>query len=309
MGLLTDRSEPSPMKLSLLIFSLICAAAPAQQMAITFDDLPAHGEKPASISRLEIAQSILATLKRENMPPTYGFINGIRTQEDPSSASVLKAWRDAGQPLANHTWSHPNLDEVTVEQFEADILKNETLLENYMAGQDWHWLRYPYLHEGGTLEKYEAVHAWLAAHKYKVAEVSMDFGDYLWNAPYARCVAKSDQASIQKLHDSYLATADQYIGVFRQLSQMVYHRDVRYILLMHIGAFDARMLPELLALYRQRGFTFISLPEAAADPVYSQDPDIALKDGGAFQELMMAKLKLKFPPNSKPEKELDATCR
>jgi len=53
-------------------------------------------------------------------------------------------------------------------------------------------------------------------------------------------------------------------GVFRQLSRMVYRRDIKYVLLMHVGAFDAKMLPELLALYRSKGVSFISLP--VADP-------------------------------------------
>ena len=35
---------------------------------------------------------------------------------------------------------------------------------------------------------------------------------------------------------------------------------------MHIGPFDIKMLPELLALCRQRGIRFISLPEAEDDP-------------------------------------------
>jgi hypothetical protein len=37
-------------------------------------------------------------------------------------------------------------------------------------------------------------------------------------------------------------------------------------LLMHIGAFDARMLPRLLALYKASGFRFVTLPDAARDP-------------------------------------------
>jgi peptidoglycan/xylan/chitin deacetylase (PgdA/CDA1 family) len=298
----------------LLAFILLLAAArsPAQQMAITFDDLPAHGQKPAGLTRVDIASSILATLKRENMPPVYGFINGISTQQNPAREDdVLKAWRAAGQPLGNHTWAHKDLESESPEEFEADALQDETLLQKYMAGQDWHWFRYPYLHEGENLDKYRAIHTWLAAHNYKVAEVSMDFEDYLWNAPYARCVARNDTASIQKLHDSYLATADQYMTLFRQVSKMVYGREIRYILLLHIGAFDAHMLPELIALYRSHGFSFISLPEAAKDPAYSteQDPNIAQKGGGAIPELMMTRLKLKFPPNSKPYKELEDTCK
>jgi peptidoglycan/xylan/chitin deacetylase (PgdA/CDA1 family) len=291
----------------LLILS--AGLARSQQMAVTFDDLPVHGALPAGMTRLEITQSILATLKREGMPPVYGFVNGGRGEEDPSSLAVLKTWRAAGQPLGNHTWAHLDLNKESPEEFEAEVSKNEPLLEKLMGKEDWHWLRYPYLHEGDTVEKRRAVRAWLFAHGYKIAEVSMDFEDYLWNEPYARCVAKRDEKSIQKLHDSYLAVTDQYYGEFRELSQLVYGRDVKYVLLMHLGAFDARMLPELLKLYRAKGARFISLQDAMSDPAYQDDPDIGEPTGGAFLELMMQKKKLKFPPNSKPYKELEAMCR
>jgi peptidoglycan/xylan/chitin deacetylase (PgdA/CDA1 family) len=178
-----------------------------------------------------------------------------------------------------------------------------------MGDEDWHWFRYPYLHEGGTLEKRRAVRAWLSEHGYRAAEVNMDFGDYLWNDPYARCMVKHDDASIRKLHDSYLATADEYIGVFRKLSQMAYGREVKYILLMHIGAFDAKMLPELLELYRKRGFTFISLQEAEQDPIYKDDPDVASVGGGTQLEQMMDARKLEYPAYTKPFKELENTCK
>jgi peptidoglycan/xylan/chitin deacetylase (PgdA/CDA1 family) len=291
----------------LLLFS--AALAHGQQMAITFDDLPAHGEKPAGTTRLDIVQSILATLSQQQMPPTYGFINGKRPEEDASSPAVLRAWRAAGQPLGNHTWAHGDFDDETPEQFEATVAKIEPLLKQLMGHEDWHWFRYPYLHEGDTVSKRRAVRAWLAAHGYKIAEVSMDFEDYLWNAPYARCMDKHDDAAIGRLHDSYLSVADRYYGVFRQLSQILYGRDVKYVLLMHVGAFDAKMLPELLAMYRSKGVRFISLRSAFADPAYRDDPDIGEPTGGAFLELMMQKKQLKFPENSKPYKELDAMCR
>jgi peptidoglycan-N-acetylglucosamine deacetylase len=299
------------MRKVVLAISLFLAAglARGQQMAVTFDDLPAHGALPAGMTRLEITQSILMTLKREKLPPVYGFINGERGADDPSSLSVLKSWVAAGEPLGNHTWAHLDLNEETAEEFQAEVLRNEPLLQSLMGREDWHWLRYPFLHEGATLEKRRAVRSWLFAHGYKIAQVSMDFGDYLWNEPYARCVAKHDEASIAKLHDTYLALADQYFGSFRELSRLVYGRDVKYVLLMHVGAFDARMLPELLKLYRSKGVIFISLPDAMSDPAYQDDPDIGDSTGGAFLELMMQKKKIRFPPNSKPYKELEASCR
>jgi peptidoglycan/xylan/chitin deacetylase (PgdA/CDA1 family) len=278
-------------------------------MAVTFDDLPSHGPLPPGMTRLEITQSILKTLKDERMPPVYGFINGGRGAEEPNSPSVFTAWVKAGQPLGNHTWAHGDLSKESFPDFQADVTRNEPLLAGLMGKGDWHWLRYPYLREGDTVEKRRAVRTWLFARGYKIAEVSMDFEDYLWNAPYARCVAKGDEASIARLRESYLATADQYLGVFREFSRLIYGRDVKYVLLMHVGAFDARMLPELLQLYRARGIRFIGLGEALSDPAYLDDPDVGDATGGAFLELMMEKKKIPFPPNSKPYRELEAMCQ
>ena len=285
------------------------AISQAQDMAITFDDLPTHGPLPAGMTRLDVIRSILATLQREHMPPTYGFINGGRGTDEPTAAEALEAWRAAGQPLGNHTWLHHDLSEESVQQFEADVTANEPLLARLMGSGDWHWFRYPYLHEGDTLAKRREVRHWLMARGYRIAEVNMDFEDYLWNAPYARCLAKHDTAAIQSLHDSYLRTAGEYYDVFRQASHLAYGRDVKYVLLMHVGAFDARMLPDLLALYRSKGVHFIGMPEALADPAYQDDPDIGEAGGGSQLELIMERRHIPFPANSKPYKELEAMCR
>ena len=96
---------------SFVLLCLVLALRPlsAQQVAITFDDLPEHGDLPPHATRVGVAKSILATLKREGLPPVYGFVNGVALEDTPSEAGVLRAWRAAGQPLGNHTYSHPNL--------------------------------------------------------------------------------------------------------------------------------------------------------------------------------------------------------
>ncbi len=82
--------------------------------------------------------------------PVYGFINGVHEEREPDSVGVLSLWRAAGHPLANHTWSHMNLNTNGLADWEADLVRNEPLLEKHMAGQDWRWLRYPFLSEGET---------------------------------------------------------------------------------------------------------------------------------------------------------------
>ena len=261
------------------------------------------------MARPAVVQSILATLKRENMPPIYGFVNGFRVAQYPYQIHILQAWRAAGNPLGNHTWSHPEFDKLSLAQYETNITRNEPLLRKVAPNSDWHWFRFPYLEEGNTVERREQLRAWLAQHDYRIAEVSMDFQDYNWNEPYARCAAKHDDAAINSLHTSYLDAADESIRVYRQIAQTLYHRDVPYVLLLHVGAFDARMLPDLIGLFRQRGFTFVTLQQAMSDPTYSFDPKVPSPDGNTFNEMVAQARKANIPYMTDRSKPLDAVCR
>jgi peptidoglycan-N-acetylglucosamine deacetylase len=78
---------------------------------------------------------------------------------------------------------------------------------------------------------------------------------------------------------------------------------------MHVGAFDARMLPRLIELFRAKGFEFVTLQQAQSDKAYSFDPDIGHPGGGTLEELVAQIKGVNFPDNQEPEKKLDALCR
>jgi peptidoglycan/xylan/chitin deacetylase (PgdA/CDA1 family) len=290
------------------VIGLFAGGAQAQELAITFDDLPAHSALPPGETRLEVAQEIIAALKAAHAPPTYGFVNGVRIEQEPASEPVLTAWRAAGYLLGDHSWSHMNLSANTVEAFEADVLRNTPLLAQRMAGRDWRWFRYPFLAEGETSEKRTTIRTFLAARGYRVAAVTMSFGDYAWNEPYARCRATGDQAAIAELETRYLHAADESIDYYRGLSKTLLGRDIPYVLLMHIGAFDARMAPRLLALYRARGFKLTTLDEAERDPFYRSSIDLTLPVGPDNLEESMAARGLPLPPRRSDEAWLAALC-
>jgi peptidoglycan-N-acetylglucosamine deacetylase len=285
------------------------APAQAQQIAFTWDDLPAHSALPPGETRVEIGRMLIAAMKEAHLPPVYGFLNGILTEQEPLSAPMLKDWHEAGLQLGNHTWSHMNLNQHSLAEWEADTLRNEALLKSYMGSDDWHWLRYPNLAEGDTLEKREGARKFLAEHGYKIAGVTMSFGDYLYNGPYARCVAKNDAASVAQLEASYLAAADATIDYTRSMSKELYGRDIPYVLLMHVGALDARMLPRLLKLYRDKGFRFISLQEAEKDPFYKNDLDLSLPPIPDTLEEAMRARNLTLPPRPAPTVDLNTICQ
>lgn len=283
--------------------------AMAQQIAFTWDDVPAHGTLPAGETRVEVAQTLIAAMKDAHMPPAYGLVNGVQTEREPLSTPVLEMWRDAGLPLGNHTWSHPNLNSSSLADWEADLLKNEPLLKKHMGNADWHWIRYPYIAEGETAEKRVAARRFLAEHGYKIAAVTMSFGDYAYNDPYARCVAKKDSAAIAQLETSYLDAASDATDYSRAMSKALYERDIPYVLLMHVGAFDARMLPRLLKLYRDRGFSFVTLQQAESDPFYKNDLDLSLPPAPDSLEEAMILRGLPIPSRPAQSIDLDTLCR
>ncbi|MGA7525206.1 MAG: polysaccharide deacetylase family protein [Acidobacteriaceae bacterium] len=303
-----------------LVFGLVAAAgaqpahkaqktSESKQVAVTVDDLPVHGALPPGETRLEVAQRVIRALKAAHVPPTYGFVNGQRVEDHPTTVDVLAAWRKAGFPLGNHTWSHQNLDQVPLKEFENDIAKDEPLLGLQMKGADWHWFRFPYLAEGNTIEKKTGIRVYLAQHGYKIADVTMSFDDYDWNGPYARCSEKHDEAKIVWLEHSYLRAAEEDIAYRHAMAQKLFGHDIPYVLLMHIGAFDARMLPRLLAMYRRRGFTFVSLTDAEKDPFYRFDVDPKLVAGPDTLKGWMEQKHLPLPEHESYGAELEKVCQ
>jgi len=296
---------------SLLIAALAFAAIPfatSQQIAFTWDDLPAHSALPPGETRVEIGRKLIAAMQAERMPPVYGFMNGVQLDREPDSAPMLKDWTYAGYLLGNHTWSHMNLNTMDLVDWEADLRKNEPLLDKYAEGNDWHWLRFPFLAEGDTPAKRADARAFLAAHGYRIAAVTMSFGDYMWNEPYARCVAKNDTTAIAQLESTYLQAAAEDADFRRAMSKALFSHDIPYVLLMHVGAFDARMLPRLLKLYRDKGFTFISLQDAENDPFYASALDPSLPEQPDSLEAAMQARSLPMPARPKTSVDVNSLC-
>ena len=294
---------------AVVVVGMTSMIARAQQIAFTWDDLPAHSALPTGQSRVEIGRAIVAAMKAEHMPAVYGFVNGVRTEQEPASAPMLAEWRASGEFVGNHTWSHGNLNQLSMEDFKTEVLKNEPLLQSLAGATGWHWLRYPNLAEGNTEEKKLQTRAFLAEHGYKIAGVTISFGDYLWNEPYARCLAKRDDGAVAQLESSYLEAADSTLTYTRAVSQALFGRDIPYVLLMHVGAMDARMLPRLLALYKQRGVTFVSLEQAEADPFYKNDLDLTLSPHPDTLEEAMRMKSLPLPTRPKPSVDLSTICK
>jgi peptidoglycan/xylan/chitin deacetylase (PgdA/CDA1 family) len=280
------------------------------RIAITVDDLPAHANTLPSESRLTLAKRFIRVLKKNQIHEAYGFINAKNVVDTPENKHVLQEWVGAGHPIANHTYSHFNLHDVSVGKFIEDVKNNEPLLKELQQQGSIYWFRYPYLREGNTPEKRTQVRSELGKMGYKIAQVTIDFEDWAWNNAYVRCAKKRDKTSIGWLKQTYLHHANLQLDQAIAASQKLFGREIPHILLLHIGIFDSLMLDTLLETYRKRGVEFVKLAEAAADPVYSINPDITMTRGETFlSQIALARGTSLPPTNPLPLKELENICK
>jgi peptidoglycan-N-acetylglucosamine deacetylase len=245
------------------------------EVAVTVDDLPRHGQDIPGVSRLDIHRQLLEVLKRHHVPGVYGFVVGSELLAHPEDTAALEAWLQAGYPLGNHTYTHPDAAKVSSEDFLAQVVANESVLAELMGESQaklWKVLRYPYLHQGADLAGRALIRQVVQARGYRIAEVTVDFEDWAWNNPYARCLGKGSVKAVEVLEASYLDAALAQLRWSADTARRLFGRPIRHILLLHVGAFDAHMAEKLLTAYEQAGVKWVTLDAALEDPVYREEP-------------------------------------
>jgi peptidoglycan/xylan/chitin deacetylase (PgdA/CDA1 family) len=304
-------------KTRFLVCALILAAGAASaadhfDVAVTVDDLTAHGPLPQGMTRLGIAQSYLSTLTAHRVPEAYGFVNAIRIKEEPDSEAVLDAWRKAGYPLGNHTYSHMNLaDTPSLQAWLADLKAGEPALVSRMHNPDWHYyLRFPYLSAAASdPERHDGAIAYLHAHDYRIADVSLSFDDWAYSDAYARCLDKGDTASIGLMKAQYLSRVDEGIVHMKALSQRIYGRMIPQVLLTHLGAWSAMTLPDVMARLDAAGAHYVPLALVQADPAYQQSGPLA-GDGTLMERTAKdSNIDIADVPAPAPIEHIDSLCR
>lgn len=253
----------------LLITLLIPVALTAQSVALSFDDGISPGQQPQGKAW---NSSILATLAKSKVKAAL-FPAGSRV-DSPEGLALVRAWGEAGHLIGNHTYSHTSLasETTTLTAFEADVLKNENLLHG-MPGWTLR-LRFPYLKEGNTAEKRDGFRVWMSAHGYKPAPVSIDASDWYYNSRFLASEADSPGIKTSGFRKAYLEHLWERATYYDSLSKQLFGHSAKHVLLLHTNGINAAFLPDVIEMFRSKGWAIIAPEEAFADSLYSMTPNI-----------------------------------
>lgn len=253
------------------------AAGEGRQLAITIDDLPRGGDGGASdLTGLRAMTRDLLRPFREQRIPVIGFVNAGRSQLDASGLQeVLKLWLDAGAELGNHSYSHPDINSVALDVYTADIVRGEAAIREALAprGKTLEFYRHPFLHTGPTPQIKKGLQDFLDGRGYRVAPVTLDNADYAFAAAWLQPELRS------RVRDAYVPYMESTVEFFERRSVEVFGREIPQILLIHANALNAELMPKLLGMFRRRGYRFITLETALADPAYRSPDDYAGRNG------------------------------
>lgn len=245
-------------------------------VAVTVDDLPFLGYGLPIEAMRPLSRDLVAALAARKVP-AVAFVNEDRLfvpGEVDARIAILTEWLDAGMDLGNHTWGHVGLTRTPLAAMEDAVVRGETvtrwLLER--RGRKPRWFRHPYTHTGTTREVKDAFEAFLAARGYAVAPFTIEHEDWVFASADAKLAADGDAAGQARLLDDYLANFDARVACYEERSRALFGREIPQVLLTHANPLNARAMPLLLERLEKRGYAFVTLDEALADPAW-KSPD------------------------------------
>ncbi len=243
-------------------FSCACFAQDQdREIAITIDDLPLVASRmntPSNQQRstdrfMKIIQALV-----DNQVPATGFV--IAGSIEKGQWEFLEQFRSAGLMIGNHTYSHKNLNQMSAEGYIADLDRADKVLTPLMTEPKY--FRYPYLAEGNKVTKPKVLN-YLAEHHYTIAPVTIDSKDFRFNEQLYKVPYHSREAYIGKMKAGYLA----YIWKQTLLAERIAKgQPVKQILLIHANLLNSYVLDDIIQMYKQNGYKFITLTEALKNP-------------------------------------------
>ena len=241
----------------------------AKEIALTIDDLPFVGKIRGDVGKYRREHkrfmTILQTLQQYQVPAT-GFVTAGSIE--PGQWEWLTAFKQAGNIIGNHSYSHRSLSRLPADSYIDDVKKADEVLAPLLSSPKYY--RYPYLAEGAGTPKYNVVRDYLFSHNYVVAPVTVDSKDFGTNFRFLAIPWQQRKQHLESFRQRYLNFIWSQTIKAEKEAEKKGNRPINVILFIHMNTLNAYFIEDIIKLYQKHGYRFISLPEALQDPYYAK---------------------------------------
>jgi hypothetical protein len=183
---------------------------------------------------------------------------------------------------------------VSFERFSQDLLKGETVISQHPQFRKF--FRFPFLKEGNTAAKRDAMRQFLKMHGYRNGHVTIDASDWYVDERLRARLEKNPEADLTPYRDYYLNHIWERSQFYDELSRKSLGRSVKHTLLLHHNVLNGLFLNDLLSMYQKKGWKLVNAEEAYSDPVFTSAPKTVpagesliwalAKETGRFEKLL-----------------------
>ncbi len=240
----------------------------APHIAFSFDD--GNPQDILTYKGSDWNQMIVEHLKRNHINAAW-FVAG-KGVDNIKGKTLLRQWNDAGNVLANHTYSHLNFNRAGsgCEAFASDLLRCDSLISGYSNYKKI--FRFPYLKTGNTIAKRDSMRAFLKDNGYQQGWVTIDASDWYVNSRLIQRLKTDPQADISGFRDFYLNHILERAHYYNTLSKELNHRQINHVVLLHFNLTSALFLGELIDRFKKEGWVIDNYTDAIKDPVFNELP-------------------------------------
>lgn len=256
-----------------------------KKIAFTIDDLPMAALEQDDSLLLAMNRDLISHLSEYDVP-AIGFVNERKLYDNdgevvPIRRQMLVDWVAAGLDLGNHTYSHPDYNNLTPEEFFEDITKGEKLTKSILSSyqKELRYFRHPFLHRGNMQSKVDSLVNFLSEKGYIEAPVTIDNSEYIFARAYEIALQTDEPQMADSIGNSYVAYMMEKVTYFENNAQELFGRPISHTLLIHDNFLNAHFLGKLLAALEKSGYEFISLTDALEDPAYRSEDTTSLSAG------------------------------
>jgi peptidoglycan/xylan/chitin deacetylase (PgdA/CDA1 family)/ketosteroid isomerase-like protein len=238
-------------------------------LLVTVDDLPIGGDHPAAEERATITRGLLDALARHKIPAVALVIwDHVGTGDRP----LLESWLAAGHELGNHSAGHLDYTRTDPEAYAADVERGREGLAEFLKprGSAPRFFRFPFLREGETEAKLDAMRRYLESSGQRSLPVTIDNQDWSFDRPWTEAARAGDAKAREAIAADYLAALRIEVRDQEATGDRLFGRRVPQILLLHANAVGAAQWDALFTWLEESGHRFAAADEVLGDPAFAE---------------------------------------
>lgn len=258
-----------PIFVFLSFFAWMLSSAEGATLVISFDNLPIINNyilDPESKT-----EKYIQALSEAGITTVFFAVGREIERATPETRKCIERLVEAGHCIANHSYSHPHLSAIPVEDYLADVMHCEEWITSYVTYRPW--FRYPFLDmgmdpiEGASLEKAVQCANELGARGFRHGYVTIDSFDWFITSLMIKAIEEGKQIDESALETFYVdhlrRTITRYLAAKTEGEKALFST---HVFLFHANDLNALCLPRVIEMLQAEGWTLVSPEEAFDNP-------------------------------------------